>query len=146
MTAGNGAAGLYREELLQHAKAPAGAASVGRDEAGCVRKVNPACGDEVRLRLVRGADGRIVAVEHQTRGCAICVASASMLATEVAAKGGWTAAEAAARAEAVFVRLEAGAFGVEDGALQALNGLVKFPARKACARLAWEAFAEAAGR
>lgn len=146
MTAGNGAAGLYREELLRHAKAPAGAAAVGRDEAGCVRKVNPACGDEVRLRLVRGADGRIVAVEHQTRGCAICVASASMLAAEVAAHGGGlSAAEAAERAKAVFGRLEAGAFGEEDGALQSLNGLAKFPARKACARLAWEAFTEAAG-
>lgn len=142
----NGAAGLYREELLRHAKAPAGAATVGRDEAGCVRKVNPACGDEVRLRLVRDGAGRIARVEHQTRGCAVCVASASMLAEAAAAHGGWTAEEAAARAESFFGRLEAGAFGEEDGALQALNGLAKFPARLACARLAWEALLEAAGR
>ena len=145
--AGNAAGGLYRAELLEHSRHPVGAAKLGRDAPGIVRKVNPACGDEVRLRLVRGPEGRIVAVEHETRGCAVCVASASMLAAEVAARGvagGMSDAEALAREKTVLDRLKSGGLAADDGALQALNGLARFPARLACARLAWETFAEAA--
>ena len=136
--------GIYWAELLEHARNPAGCATIARDEAGTFRKINPACGDEVRLRLVKDATGLIVRVEHQTRGCAICVASASMLATEVSAHGGMTPADAFARAAEVSDRLATGRFEPTDGPLQALAPVSRFPARLACARLAWTTLADAA--
>ena len=137
------AAGLYRDELLRHAKNPEGIAEIAADDPDAVRKVNPACGDEVRMRVIKDGEGRILRVEHQTRGCAICIASASMLAHEVNARGGMLPDEARARCAEVVTRLATGDFVLEDGPLQALAPLAKYPARIACARLAWEALGEA---
>lgn len=136
-------AGLYRDVLLRHAKNPEGAAVIPPDAPDAVRKVNPACGDEVRLRLVKDADGRILRLEHQTRGCAVCIASASMMAHEVNARGGMSPADALARCAEVSSRLATGDFSPADGPLQALAPLARYPARIACARLALEAFAAA---
>lgn len=142
--ASTSAAGLYRDELLRHAKNPEGVAVIAPDDPDAVRKVNPACGDEVRIRLVKDGEGRIMRVEHQTRGCAVCTASASMLAHEVNARGGMFPSDALARYTEVTVRLATGDFSLADGPLQALAPLARYPARIVCARLAWEAFAAAA--
>ncbi len=142
-SAASSSSGIYRDELLRHAKNPEGAAVIAPDDPDAVRKVNPACGDEVRLRLTKDAEGRILRVEHQTRGCAVCIASASMLAHEVKAQGGMLPADALARCEEVTKRLATGDFSPADGPLQALTPLSRYPARITCARLAWEAFAAA---
>ena len=141
--ASSSASGLYRDELLRHAKNPEGIAEIAADDPDAVRKVNPACGDEVRMRVIKDGEGRILRVEHQTRGCSVCIASASLLAHEVNARGGLQPDEARARCADVATRLATGDFTPDDGPLQALAPLARYPARIACARLAWEALGKA---
>jgi len=70
-------AGLYRAAIRQHAAAPVGyrqpIAATHRHE-----EYNPLCGDRVELQLqVSGA--QIEAAAFDGEGCAICMASASLL-------------------------------------------------------------------
>jgi len=70
-------AGLYRAALRQHASAPVGyrkpIAATHRHE-----EYNPLCGDRIELQLqVSGA--QIEAAAFDGEGCAICLASASLL-------------------------------------------------------------------
>lgn len=70
-------AALYQEALKALAQAAHGA---GRLEVADVslRLDNPLCGDRIDLHL-RWADGHVVALSHETKGCLLCRASASML-------------------------------------------------------------------
>jgi len=67
---------LYREEILDHYKHPRHAG-----ESTCSNSAhadNPLCGDDAYVYLTVD-DGKIVSATHITQGCAISVASASML-------------------------------------------------------------------
>jgi len=70
---------LYREVVLDHARAPHG---FGLREGGDAEshQLNPSCGDEVTVRLHLGADGAVEAMSWEGRGCAISQSSASILA------------------------------------------------------------------
>jgi nitrogen fixation NifU-like protein len=125
---------LYRELILDHYRSPRGRAALERPDVHN-QGYNPVCGDEVRLAL-QFAGGRIGAVQVQTRGCSISVASGSMLAELLPGK---SRAEVEALAQA-FLKLMHGASppaGIELGDLEALEGVSKFPVRVKCALLAW---------
>ncbi len=77
---------MYQEVILQHYRAPRnfgpldGATLVGEES-------NPLCGDHITLRLkVDPASKRIEEVRFQGDGCAISVASTSMLTERLAGK------------------------------------------------------------
>ena len=63
---------LYSPAILDHARSPR---HEGRGQPGAqhVRHHNPICGDRVDLWL------HAQQLTHHTRGCAVCIASASML-------------------------------------------------------------------
>ncbi len=74
---------MYQEVILQHYRSPRnfgaleGATMVGEE-------ANPLCGDHITLRLkVDPASKKIAAVRFEGDGCAISVASASMLTEKV---------------------------------------------------------------
>lgn len=69
---------LYQDAIMGHARAPrrAGALEAPRRR---VTLDNPLCGDRVTVDL-RLADGRIADIAQTVRGCALCKASASVLA------------------------------------------------------------------
>lgn len=69
---------LYQERIVALAKARHGA---GRLEApsGSARRDNPLCGDRVTMDVRTDAEGRILELAHQVRGCLLCQASASAL-------------------------------------------------------------------
>jgi nitrogen fixation protein NifU and related proteins len=74
---------MYQEVILQHYRAPKnfgpleGASRVGEES-------NPLCGDHITLRLhVNPATQKIDQVRFQGDGCAISVASTSMLTEKV---------------------------------------------------------------
>jgi nitrogen fixation NifU-like protein len=77
---------LYRENILQHYKRPQNwhpptpALSDPDLEA---EDFNPLCGDELKVQLNLGEDGRITEVRFSGHGCAISQASASMASEEV---------------------------------------------------------------
>jgi nitrogen fixation protein NifU and related proteins len=73
---------LYREQILDHYKHPHNFGEL--DEADLeFEDTNPLCGDELRVQLKTGEDGRIEQVRFSGQGCAISQASASMVSDEI---------------------------------------------------------------
>jgi nitrogen fixation protein NifU and related proteins len=75
---------MYQEVILQHYRAPRNFGPLeGADFVG--EESNPLCGDHITLRLkVDPASRKIREVRFQGDGCAISVASASMLTERLA--------------------------------------------------------------
>ena len=74
---------LYREQILDHYKHPHNFGEL--DDADLeFEDNNPLCGDELKVQLKVGDDGRIEAVRFSGQGCAISQASASMISDEIA--------------------------------------------------------------
>jgi nitrogen fixation NifU-like protein len=126
---------LYQEVIVDHGRRPRNFRRI----AGATRSVegyNPLCGDQVTLDVELEGD-RVKDVAFQGKGCAISMASASVM-TEVVK--GRTRAEA----EALFERFhrlvtEGGEDrdGEDLGKLAVFAGVREFPARVKCAVLAW---------
>ena len=139
---------LYQEVILDHGKHPRNhrhPAAANREARG----YNPLCGDRVTVYLETDPEGRIADAAFEGRGCAISIASASLM-TEVLR--GRSEAEARRLFE-IFHRLcTEEDFSPEevDAAdsdalerLQVLAGVREFPVRVKCATLAWHAMASA---
>jgi nitrogen fixation NifU-like protein len=125
---------LYPEAILEHARKPLNFRQLegaNRRAAG----VNPLCGDEITVSL-KLAGEVIEEIGFQGAGCAISLASASMM-TEAVKRG------TRAQAESLFQRVEAMLAGSgaspELGGMAALSPVSRFPARVKCATLAWHA-------
>jgi nitrogen fixation NifU-like protein len=139
---------LYQEVILDHGKHPRNL----RHPEGANRQArgyNPLCGDQVTIYLVEDENGRIADVAFEGKGCAISMASASMM-TEVLR--GKTEAEARRLfddfhrlcTEDGFTLDQAGAGDREAlERLQVLSGVREFPVRVKCATLAWHAMTAA---
>ena len=72
---------LYQQIILDHAKARHGSPLADYDGDGRVgesHQLNPVCGDEITLRAAV-LDGSVAAVTWDGAGCAISMASASVL-------------------------------------------------------------------
>jgi nitrogen fixation NifU-like protein len=133
---------LYRALVLEHARAPR---NFGRLAEATHRAegINPLCGDKLDLALVIRPDGCIARAQFVGTGCAISLASASIL-TELIV--GLSISEAEALSATFRHALER-----EDDAVQpdmaeplhALAGVRKFPSRIKCATLAWQALSSA---
>ena len=134
---------LYRDLILDHARNPH---NFGKLEhtTHSAEGINPLCGDKLKLYLDVGADDRILHAAFEGSGCAISVASASLLTETVI---GLSAAEAMAFFEAVTVQLSDGDVeqekAVDLGKLRALAGVRDYPSRVKCATLAWHALRSA---
>ncbi len=89
---------LYQEAIKDLARAAHGAGHLAAaDGRGTVD--NPFCGDRVAIEIVRQA-GRITAIAHETQGCLLCRAAASMVGLRAVGcdAAGIAAAHAALRA------------------------------------------------
>ncbi len=132
---------LYREIILDHYRRPRNAARLDGVPDEQVHE-NPSCGDALKLE-VRRRDGTVEEARFDGRGCAISMASASMM-TELVR--GRPAEEARALAD-TFLRVMRGEEPPERleglGDLAALGGVVRFPLRVKCATLAWHALLKA---
>lgn len=137
---------LYRELILDHARNPR---HFGKLPAAThsAEGINPLCGDKLRLYLDVDADGVIRDASFEGSGCAISVASASLLTETVVGRG---TDDALAYFDALVGRLARDSRGeeprpprVELGKLRALEGVREFPSRVKCATLAWHALKSA---
>ena len=132
---------LYRELILDHARSPR---HFGRLDSAThsAEGINPLCGDKLRLYLQLDADEIITAASFEGSGCAISVASASLLTDTVV---GMSLTQALDHFAAVTERLtgknsdSGDAPTIELGKIRALEGVREFPARVKCATLAWHA-------
>jgi nitrogen fixation NifU-like protein len=132
---------LYRQLVLDHAREPR---NFGRIENAThtAEGINPLCGDKLRLYLSVDANDQITSVGFEGSGCAISVASASLL-TEVVAD--LSVADADECFTAVTGRLTqqttdiSAPKNVDLAKLKALDGVRQHPSRVKCATLAWHA-------
>lgn len=106
------------------------------EEAADAMAYNPVCGDEIRVRMVWHEDGTVERMEHLTRGCAVCKASASLAAGAIEGK---TREEVRALGETFEKCLVVGDFEVLGGDFRLLDGIHAYPSRLHCARLPWTA-------
>lgn len=132
---------LYQEVILDHGKNPRNFRHPD-DANRHAHGYNPMCGDTLFVYLTLDGDGRITDAAFQGKGCAISMASASLM-TEIL-KG-----KTEAEAKSLFERFhdmctedvpgEADEDVDEDALerLEVLSGVREFPVRVKCATLAW---------
>ena len=71
---------LYQDRIVALAKAKTGAGKLSAPSRSA-RRDNPLCGDRVTIDVRLDGDGRIAEIAQQVRGCLLCQASASALAS-----------------------------------------------------------------
>jgi nitrogen fixation NifU-like protein len=149
---------LYREIILDHYRSPRNKGTLPSPPAHRVEGFNPLCGDEIVL-YVDIEDGVITDIKIGGQGCSISQSSASMMSAAVKGK---TIAEARKLVSAFKATMSihetsiggdgTEALGDDDGSvtadlklgdLEALKGVVKFPARIKCATLSFNTLVQA---
>ena len=73
---------LYREQILDHYKNPRHWGEIPAADLE-FEDNNPLCGDELKVQLIVGEDGKVSDVAFSGHGCAISQAAASMASEEV---------------------------------------------------------------
>jgi nitrogen fixation NifU-like protein len=143
---------LYRELILDHAKTPRHFGKLD-DATHTAEGINPLCGDKLRMYFTIDANNRISDARFEGSGCAISVASASLLTDTVIGLDTDRALQFfAAMVDRLAGRLETntavdGAISEADlGKLRALEGVKEYPSRVKCATLAWHALNSALQR
>ena len=134
---------LYQEIILDHSRHPRHFGPLA-DASHVAEGHNPLCGDKVKIYLSVDADNRIADVSFEGRGCAISVASASLM-TEML-KG--RSIDQAEELMDGFLHLVKGdvARTLDDDdreRLEVMAGVSAFPMRVKCATLAWHAMKSA---
>ena len=131
---------LYRELILDHARSPRHFGKLPT-VTHMAEGINPLCGDKLKIYFQIDATGRICDAAFEGSGCAISVASASLLTDTVI---GLPVADALEYFSAVVHSLtgdlsQQSGDRPDLGKLKALEGVREFPARVKCATLAWHA-------
>ena len=147
---------LYQRKVLEHCRSPRNFHAM--DEPDRVAEgFNPLCGDKVTVYLrTPGREGVppsiedgtsclpgvIAEISFEAAGCAICLASASMM-TELL--DGEAADQARQQAEKVLEAFKPGADnGLGDlGEIVALGSVRSYPSRIRCVTLPWKTFTAA---
>lgn len=134
---------LYQEIILDHSRHPrhfGRLAEANRTAEG----FNPLCGDKVKIDLVVDGQSRIADVAFDGKGCAISVASASLMSEILK---GRTIEEAEQLMDGFLELVKGGAaerLCADDREhLEVMAGVSEFPMRVKCATLAWHAMKSA---
>ncbi len=134
---------LYRELILDHARSPRHFGKLA-DATHSAEGINPLCGDKLKMYFRIDGDNCISDACFEGSGCAISVASASLLTDTVI---GLNTDDALKYFSALVERLAGRQdsenddtdAGINLGKLRALEGVKEFPSRVKCATLAWHA-------
>ncbi len=133
---------LYQEVILDHGRSPRNFRAL-EDATFLAHGNNPVCGDMLVVYMTLDGDGRIQDCAFQGEGCAISVASASMMPDILKGK---TSEEAKHLFEGFHDLCTQDDFdmdrfnGCDPDAVERLvmlSGVKEFPIRVKCATLAW---------
>jgi nitrogen fixation NifU-like protein len=133
---------LYRDVIVDHNRSPRNFRRIEpprQDAEGH----NPLCGDKLHVYL-KLKDDRISDISFEGSGCAISVASASMMTESLMGKTVADATDTFKRMQSLLV-----GNGIEPaelsslGKLAALTGVRQFPMRVKCATLCWHTMKQA---
>jgi nitrogen fixation NifU-like protein len=125
---------IYRHRVLEHSKHPHNfrhPANANREAVG----FNPLCGDKITVYLQLDND-QISDIAFEGSGCAISVASASMMTEAIRGRSVSEVSELIATAQNIF-STGASADTKALAELEALAGVSKYRSRIKCASLAW---------
>jgi nitrogen fixation NifU-like protein len=135
---------LYRDLILNHARNPRNFRRL-ENATHTAEGINPLCGDKLHLYLEITPDSSVADAAFEGSGCAISMASASLLTETIA---NLSVAEAEGCVSQVTQRLieplmqqvdcTSNSMATDLTKLRALDGVRKHPARIKCATLAWQ--------
>lgn len=131
---------LYKTLIKEHSQSPKNKRKIENPD-GESELFNPSCGDLIQIQY-RLNEGKLEEVVFDGQGCAISLASASLM-TEL--MQGKTVEEAKELID-LFSELIQGNEEIDAKRLKDavfLQGVVKFPTRIRCANLSWTALEEA---
>ena len=138
---------LYQEIVLDHGKNP-------RNKNKCegfnkeAKGYNPLCGDKVHVFLKLDNDKKVEDISFDGEGCAISIASASIMTETIKGKE----FNVAKKILEHFLKMlkEGSKLSInslsedENTTMMSLSGVKRFPMRVKCATLAWHTFMHAA--
>jgi nitrogen fixation NifU-like protein len=131
---------LYQEVILDHGRKPRNFRRLENADRTAMGD-NPMCGDRMELYLKLAPDGAIEDAAFQGRGCAISMASASLMTETVKGKSPAEAHMLGDRFRSLAMTGACPDCGAELAdemeRLQPLSGVHEFPSRVKCATLAW---------
>ena len=131
---------LYQEVVLEHKRAPRNFGHLPQPTHQA-QGTNPSCGDRVAVELLLDGE-RVQDIRFSGQGCAICMASTSMMTEAVKGRDLASAQQLQQHFRAVLT-------GEEDpeeaplGKLVSLAGVRQYPSRIKCALLGWHALMHA---
>jgi len=131
---------MYRDIIMEHYRFPRGTKNI-RNPDLVSEGQNPACGDEIEIKVKMNHD-KVQNVLVHCAGCAISVASGSMLAEIVEGKSIDEIKKIAGIVRALLKGEEISE-DIDLGDLEALKGVRKFPVRIKCALLSWTTLVDA---
>lgn len=124
---------LYQEMIIDHGRQPRNFGALP-DATHSKNGQNPLCGDKLTVYLIE-RDGVVVDVKFEGTGCAISVASASLMTDALKGK---SVAAVNILFHQFHALLTAGKANDEAlGKLAVFAGVAEFPVRVKCATLAW---------
>jgi nitrogen fixation protein NifU and related proteins len=124
---------LYRELIIDHGRHPRNFSCL-ENATHTKEGFNPLCGDQLTVYLLEEA-GVIRDVQFQGVGCAISVASASLMTEALKGK---TVTATNLLFEKFHQLVTGNSVDEQDlGKLKALAGVAQYPARVKCATLSW---------
>jgi nitrogen fixation NifU-like protein len=132
---------LYQEVILDHCKRPRNFGTLP-DATAIVKGDNPSCGDEVEL-AVKLTPQNIETLKFTGHGCAICMASASLMTVKIRGKSRDEARSTIEEFREMLTAPEPGEPPLDFGDLMVFSAVRRFPQRVKCAMLAWRALEQA---
>jgi nitrogen fixation protein NifU and related proteins len=126
---------LYRDVIVDHNRHPRNFGKLEPADAHA-DGFNPLCGDKLSLYVKLDGD-RIREARFEGSGCAISVASASLLTEAVKGKSRAEVQKLFDAVHTVLTQHDANVDATRLGKLAALSGVREFPARVKCASLCW---------
>jgi len=131
---------LYQEIILEHGKNPRNlrkTENFNKDAKG----YNPLCGDKVHVYLKLNENKKVEDISFEGSGCAISMASASIMTDLVKGKGEKQVKEIIEDfLEMIKEKSELNSKNLEDDEktkLMCLSGVKQYPMRVKCATLSW---------
>ena len=131
---------LYQDLVLEHKRAPRNFGHLAHPTHQA-RGTNPQCGDNIAVELAVD-EGRVADIRFSGQGCAICIASASMMGEAVKGREVEMARQLQQHFRAVLTG-EAEPEAAQLGKLVSLAGVRRYPSRIKCALLGWHALMHA---
>lgn len=129
---------LYHASIMERARAARARGRLEAPDRSAMRD-NPLCGDRATID-VKLTSGRIAAIGHKVRGCALCEAAADLAAT---AATGRDVGAARALAAGITAMMAGGPAPLPEAEIFA--PVRAHPSRHECVRLPFAALAEALG-